>query len=819
MNVANNSCITVNDTNFAVGTGEVADSYVLQRSQNCTIDCRPGDGLMFGLPADSPPRPIATGAGLEQCQQYCDSDLDCSGIVVTQDAANSKVCHLAGASAVRYPVPTMLQMQSWSKTSPSRRVQDHEETHSWWRWWIADPATHVFSSAEPSQSAFCTAATGGTTYDIDWAAVAGTYAASQIVVKTTQNRNVSIVHVVSNGDLTTDDGQSIAESALEISEVGLVHVNSSGLNYVNEAGSEYYPDVLLPQPGPETPRYQLVSSGKTGGSNGWRFGFDTGGRTLRTVRVESVLQCQHHCDLDPLCRGIFLEGEATESPTLSQLKSANHSMPKPPMTSTTKCHLVNDTRLLVPADNTGFSYRRTRRGVSVPANFARSVWVGLNVPSTAEPGIYHGSLNITIDKTTASWQSNDHLRGPTETDTVPLTLEVWPISSACIEQQYQQFGLAFGFDHYAVQALYPSTSNLTTMMDQFARFTQQRHIPSNSLTGWTPWEDPVHTVSLAQETLRLRIDLNEQNDNEGRSSMTEASIRRLLRSQSLFPAFELGIVPGQPVVADINDSYVNRTLQRIAPRLAKLELWGLLNRSFVYAFDEAGIEYTPAIRRLFGAIKRRWPTVKTLAVVNWDPTAVVDYLDIWVVLYPWLNQPQLAKAKELFVRHGKEVWGYHCCAPVQSAYLNTFVDVHPMKSRLIPWFAAQQQLSGWLYWYTNWGFRHSTSSTDRSTGLKVPLGPQNDTIGSMLYTPRADFRTNEDGNLLYAGEAGPLSSQRLEMLRLGFEDRALLSMLPATQSVSAASQLVRTAVNYTFNHTLLEQIRRDVARSIGTLRC
>ena len=64
--------------------------------------------------------------------------------------------------------------------------------------------------------------------------------------------------------------------------------------------------------------------------------------------------------------------------------------------------------------------------------------------------------------------------------------------------------------------------------------------------------------------------------------MSEASIRRLLRSQHLFPAFELGIVSGHPAVADINDSYVNRTLQRIAPRLTQLELWGLLNQSFVY---------------------------------------------------------------------------------------------------------------------------------------------------------------------------------------------------------------------------------------------
>lgn len=792
VNVGNSSCITVNDTTFAVGTGEVADSYVLRRSPNCTVDCRPGDGLMFGLPADSPPRPVAAGAGLEQCQQYCDVDFQCAGVVVTRDGAGLKVCHLASASAVESPVPTMLQLQSWLKASPAPDREDPRR-HSW-RWWIADPGTHVFPSAEPAQTAFCTA-TGGTAYSIDWAAAPGTYAATQVVVKTDPGRPFSTVRVFSDGDLTTARGQTIANSSLEIAAVGLVRVNGSGLNYVNEAGSGFYPDVLLPEPGPETPQYQLAATGKTAGvSNGWRFGFDTGGRTLRTVPVQSLEQCQDQCNLDSVCRGIFIEGEALAA-------------------STTKCHLVNDTRLLVPTGMVGFSYRRTRQGIGLPEDFARSVWVGVNVPENAAPGIYQASLSIIVRS-----PSNDSQEVRTETATVPLMLEVWPIAFACIQEQYQRFGLAFGFDHHAVQTLYPSTSNLTATMDHFAKFTEQRHIPSNSLTGWTPWEDPVADV-LQGPSFPGRGARRNQRVESSRSSMTEVSIRRLLRSQHMFPAFELGITSGHPAVADINDSYVNDTIQRIAPRLTQLHLWGLLNYSFVYAFDEAGAEYKPAVRRLFSAIKRRWPVVKTLAVLNWDPTEVVDAVDIWVVLYPWLNQPQLAKAKTVFQERGKEVWGYHCCAPAQSAYLNSFIDVHPMKSRLIPWLAAQQQLSGWLYWYTNWGFRHSDSSTDLATGLGVPLGTLNDTIGSVQYDPRADFRTNEDGNLLYAGEVGPLSSQRLELLRMGFEDRALLSMLPVTQSVAAATRLVRTAANYTFNHTLLEQTRRDVARAIGTRQC
>jgi hypothetical protein len=142
-----------------------------------------------------------------------------------------------------------------------------------------------------------------------------------------------------------------------------------------------------------------------------------------------------------------------------------------------------------------------------------------------------------------------------------------------------------------------------------------------------------------------------------------------------------------------------------------------------------------------------------------------------------------------------------------------------MKSRLLPWLAAQQELSGWLYWYTNWGSFHSPSAADATTGSIIPVGRANHSTGRVLYNPRTDSRTNEDGNLLYAGETGPLSSQRLELLRMGFEDRALLGLLTTTERSLLATRLVRSASNFTFNHSLLEQSRRDAARAVGARQC
>jgi hypothetical protein len=108
-----------------------------------------------------------------------------------------------------------------------------------------------------------------------------------------------------------------------------------------------------------------------------------------------------------------------------------------------------------------------------------------------------------------------------------------------------------------------------------------------------------------------------------------------------------------------------------------------------------------------------------------------------------------------------------------------------MKSRLIPWLAAQQDLSGWLYWYTNWGFRHASTAKNNATGLAIPLQPLNFSTGRSSYDPYADAHTNEDGNLMYSSPDGPLSSQRLELLRMGFDDRALLSLLTSEERCEA----------------------------------
>ena len=128
---------------------------------------------------------------------------------------------------------------------------------------------------------------------------------------------------------------------------------------------------------------------------------------------------------------------------------------------------------------------------------------------------------------------------------------------------------------------------------------------------------------------------------------------------------------------------------------------------------------------LIGGCKSDVMPDSPLQVLPWGPTPDLP-LDIWVVQYELLGASALQQAKNAFLKAGKVVWGYHCVGPEDPAELNTFLDVPPIKARLIPWLAQAEGLGGWLYWYTNWGARHAATATDESTGLLVPLEPLDD---------------------------------------------------------------------------------------------
>jgi hypothetical protein len=216
-----------------------------------------------------------------------------------------------------------------------------------------------------------------------------------------------------------------------------------------------------------------------------------------------------------------------------------------------------------------------------------------------------------------------------------------------------------------------------------------------------------------------------------------------------------------------------------------------LEKTFV---QHVADEPIPANEKSWKAIAsqvRRWiPGVRTIDAI--ESEGLRGYCDIQV--------PQIQEIhKRSNRRHPEELWSYVCLFP-QTIYPNRFLDYPSVRHRMIWWLSYSLNLKGFLHWaysaWKVWGFPS-----------EVPLSPWFDLTGSSHYSVDVQPLPAGDTHIVYPGRHSICSSIRWEVIRKGYEDHALLTMLdsavrrPRRQSASA---LVPA-------RALLAQIRGDIA--------
>lgn len=77
--------------------------------------------------------------------------------------------------------------------------------------------------------------------------------------------------------------------------------------------------------------------------------------------------------------------------------------------------------------------------------------------------------------------------------------------------------------------------------------------------------------------------------------------------------------------------------------------------AYVYGWDEQPVSCEPKIRAMFGAVKKKWPHVATVAVLNWEGGLPPDLpVDIWVLQYEEYNATNAAA----WIKAGKKQFWY-----------------------------------------------------------------------------------------------------------------------------------------------------------------
>lgn len=255
-----------------------------------------------------------------------------------------------------------------------------------------------------------------------------------------------------------------------------------------------------------------------------------------------------------------------------------------------------------------------------------------------------------------------------------------------------------------------------------------------------------------------------------------------------------------------------RLAERLDPAIAELRREGLLDRAYIYTFDERGKEFFPIIREYFGMVKERYPEVRTLttAYVPQDPATMRDLNVDWNC--PVSSVYRFEEAERCRAA-GLQVWSYICLGP-RFPYANWLADDPLIEARLIWWQAFHQKLDGFLYWGLNiWDRRNNDRLVDPGAG---PLLAWSITTG----TPGSEWDgLHGDGELLYAGVQGPIGSIRLANIRDGLEDYEYLWLLGQAEgnveTARAACLPVTTSLTeFTRDPAALTAQREAIARRL-----
>ena len=83
---------------------------------------------------------------------------------------------------------------------------------------------------------------------------------------------------------------------------------------------------------------------------------------------------------------------------------------------------------------------------------------------------------------------------------------------------------------------------------------------------------------------------------------------------------------------------IQYALDQVAPTMAEAERLGVVDRVYAYGFDETPPENVQALRQLFGALKQRWPALRTVAALDWNEYNASVKLSLPVDV--WVEEPE-----------------------------------------------------------------------------------------------------------------------------------------------------------------------------------
>ena len=424
--------------------------------------------------------------------------------------------------------------------------------------------------------------------------------------------------------------------------------------------------------------------------------------------------------------------------------------------------------------------------ITVKKDQTRSVWVTIHVPANQEPGEYKGELRLR--------------QGTGTVATVPYSLTVYkatvsrPIPLAI--NNYLNLG-----DRHLEQfhSCTHGSGPWWALIANYARFWAdyyQTAIAANAVSlarpelaggdlkyNFSDFERYVETWEAAG--VKGQIDggnLMERERRRDATIMTDAWV----------------VEGGKPVLRSMpwNDPRAQKFLDTFLPALFKrLQERGWSNKYIQGIMDEPNQWEIPAFLDTAAKVRKFMPGVRTIEPVGLrqDVSFMKKTVDIWVPLLGTFDEKLDLLQRHIGEDNG-EIWFYTCLSP-RGKYPNRFIDTSLTKVRLLHWINYKWGFTGFLHWGGNfWG--------------PEPLKDTQPVINEgRTYLPPGD------AFITYPARMGLNSSIRLEQMREGIEDYALLKELDRKDRALAqkiAGEAVKTFVDYVRDPREFRAIRQKV---------
>ncbi len=436
---------------------------------------------------------------------------------------------------------------------------------------------------------------------------------------------------------------------------------------------------------------------------------------------------------------------------------------------------------------------------SVAASATQPFYVLFQVPDSAAPGVYRGTITVTAE---------DEAGEPFPVVRVPVRLTVYPFSIA--ERTLKtSFGMSLRWAKYANSDRRTWLPRLARVAPGSDRVAERTIFSADQIGGWLKYMSD-HRVS--PQTLLPAWETGSSwapPADDGTMQAREAYLEDYLGTgaATTFDGERFGFNTVRMPEHETRPSYITDPFSSLAAqdaatlyyRTMREQLGSWADKAYVYAIDEPTSTQRPFVERYGYFIRRYLPGSKFLVTIEPAPFGYKPLynVDIYVHKLHFFYRDHKRWVVPLRQR-GKDVWIYSHMGIQQGGSPMYLIDKPLADSRVQGWFAYHTKAGGLLYYSVNrW--------TAPVKGSSVYRDPYADPLSLSSSWAGKPVHSNGDGSLVYPGYypalglnvqgAPPVGSLRMEALRDGLEDYEYLKLLQtATGTAAGTDPFVRKVI-------------------------